>query len=544
MTEFVSNYESNVKRTRRRHQKSRNGCSECKRRRVKVSNYMTIRLQTNIIIKCDETKSSCERCVLLQNKCVYPTAPQSIASNGKDESYQQSSLGVALPPSLDSSSCSEHSPSFATSAYSPLGSVDYCSNSMAETLEPISDVILYHHYMQHTSRTLTPGQQDQIALQIQMPELALENQTVLYSMLAVSAACMCCDMIEKEPETSTSAVIQILMAGYWHYNLASKQMRESISRPDTLKPDHLLASAVLLVPFATASQQINHWISTRSRRKVSTKLLSVTPRDAIILMRGIRTTLQTLCCSNFISSLELATEPAGPAYSPSVESNISSALPPLPTHVMFAIVATTSQSAFSTLQERLDCASFHQNEGGGDSLSACKAAFKILDFLRTRAFSTTEESFESAPVPLPQMPTWLHSFARRAANPQPDETLTSFFLGFLVQTPQAYLDLVLPLLDQRLENPIGESSKVSSLVGLTMVQVLALDIYAHWSVLMFLVEDYSWWIGSLPEVTLTGMVNAYGDDFVRKLVPESSSEKWKWWPGGMLNILREVKGFR
>jgi hypothetical protein len=406
-------------------------------------------------------------------------------------------------------------------------------------------VALYHHYLQHTSRTLTPGRRDQKALQIDLPELALENKTVFYSMLAVAAACMCCDMIEKEPAPSTSAVNQVLNAGYRHYNLASEQMRESISRPDNLEPDHLLASAVLLVPFATASQRINHWISRRSTKESSPKLLSTTPRDAIILMRGIRTTLQTLYCGKLISNLELATpESAVPIHSPSAESDISPApaLAPSRTHAMLSIVASTSEGAFSKLQERLDSASFN-GEGGNEGLSACYAAFKTLDGLRIRALSPAGEALKFAPVPLPPMPAWLRSFTSRASNPLPHETLTSFFLSFLVQVPQAYLDIVLQLLDQRLESPINASSTFSPDIRLTTVQALALDIYAHWSVLMFLVEDDSWWIGDLPEVTLTGMVNRYGDDFVNKLIPESDSEPGKWWPGGMLNILREVKKF-
>lgn len=363
-------------------------------------------------------------------------------------------------------------------------------------------------------------------------------------MLAVSAACMCCDMIEKKPRTSTNAVNQLLMAGYRHYNLASEKMRETISRQDPQAQNHLLASAVLLVPFATASQQINHWISRRSKGESSTKRLTTTPRDAMILVRGIRTTLQTLHSGDLVSSLKLAKESAVPACNPSAVSNISSALPPSRTHPMFAIVANTSKSAFSKLQERLDSVSSQCSDRCGDDLLACTAAFATLDRLRMTAFSSAENAVESAPIPLPQMPSWLRSFANRAANPLPHESLTSFFFSFLVHAPQVYLDLMLPLLDQRLESPMDVSSKVSRVVKLTAVQAIALNIYAYWSVFMLLVEKDSWWIGNLPEVTLTAMVNTYGDNFVTKLDPKSDSEPEKWWPEVMLNILREVKRFQ
>jgi len=255
-------------------------------------------------------------------------------------------------------------------------------------------------------------------------------------------------------------------------------------------------------------------------------------------------TLQTLYYDTLVSSPELETDPAAPAHDGTAGSSIPPALPPSRTHVMLAIISTTSQSAFSKLQERLDLASFYHSEECVEDLTACKAAFKTVDSLRIRAFSPAEEVLTSAPVPLPKMPPWLRSFVSRAENPSSHDTLTSFFLRFLVQAPQEYLDIVLPLLDQRLESPIDESSEDSPVVGLTTVQAIALDVYAHWSVLMFLVEDDSWWIGTLPDVTLTGMVNAYGDDFVSKLIPGSGSEPAKWWPGSMLNILREVKKFR
>lgn len=100
-----------------------------------------------------------------------------------------------------------------------------------------------------------------------------------------------------------------------------------------------------------------------------------------------------------------------------------------------------------------------------------------------------------------------------------------------------YLDLVLPLLDLSLESPNPKNNTIiSNDTALTYEQALALDIWAHWSVLMFLVEKESWWIGDLPVLTLNGLLNRYGDDFVGNLWEERV-----WWLGSMLAILREVK---
>ncbi|RYP76339.1 hypothetical protein DL771_001778 [Monosporascus sp. 5C6A] len=272
---------------------------------------------------------------------------------------------------------------------------------------------------------------------------------VFYSLQALSAVCMCCDMIDEKPPPSLDAVNQILMTGYRLYNLASEQMRDLIAQPDTRTSEMelLLASAVL-----------------------------------------------------------------------------SSAPPPSRTHVMFPILAATSQAALSKLQERLKSL-FHSEVGHEQNqLSACAAAFEFLVNIRTETFSHSDSSAPRSTgltAKEPRIGSWLRCYASRHVIPRPTEPLTRPFLAFLVQAPQAYLDLVLPLLDQRLESPPASSDTSAQL---TKEQALALDIYAHWSVFMFLVQEESWWIGKLPIVTLTGMVNRYGDNFFTPASPHEDKD--------------------
>ncbi|KAK2760697.1 hypothetical protein FQN54_001932 [Arachnomyces sp. PD_36] len=536
------NQNDNGGKTRRRHLKSRNGCFECKRRRV----------------KCDEMKPSCLRCVLSLDKCFYPSPQRPATKAQNDKLPVPSSSSNRLSPSLSIPSYAERSPSFGPSTRSPPDFVHtnrYPDGTDAS--DGLSDTDLYHHYLQHTSRTLTHSRRDRNALQIGMPTLALQSKTVFHSILAASAACLACDMISKKPPAEVSAVHRVLITGYRHYNLASERMRESISSPSITKLEPLLASALMLVPFAASSQQINHWISERTEVQERYKLLSSTPRDIIVIMRGIKTTLQTLDCGGMNPNPESSPDMgfASDSSSTSPEANAKSAAPTSSrAHVMLPIISSTSSEAFSTLQKRLETALLHC-DGPGDSLAACHAAFEVLKSIRSNAFSASnsspsstsandhaEETFEPEPVPQPQVASWLRSIASRSVIPLPTEPLTRFFLTFLVQVPQAYLDLVLPLLDQRLESPIGATPDEIA-AELTTEQALALDIYAHWSILMFLAEEESWWIGNLPTVTLTGMVNRYGDKFGTRLWPDSEPEE-SWWPGSMLNILREIKRYR
>jgi hypothetical protein len=485
----------------------------------------------------------------LLTKCIYPQGPQPSADGRK---HGSSSPCKALLSSPDTPSYLSRSPSseLTTCTFSKPASG---SSDAAGAVQRLTESDLYDHYVQHTSRTLTHLQQDQSALQIGIPDLALRSNTVLHALLAVSAACLCCDLISGNTRPNINAVNQILMIGYEHYNLASEQIRESISGPDAVEPEPLLASAGLLVPFATASQQINHWISRKNAAQDASRPLSTTPRDVIIIMRGIRATRQSLACASSVSDLDTDRDTAHAIDSTSVLRKVTTppATPaPSRAHVMYPILATTSQKAFSVLQERLDSASLLQCDHANEPLSACRTAYRLLANMRDHTFSAASTLNTATAGPhlskqrlSPQAAPWLRSFAGRSAIPQPTEPLTVYLLTFLVEVPQTYLDLVLPLLDQRLESPAGGAPNDTAVL-LSTEQALALDIYAHWSVFMLLVEVETWWIGNLPTVTLTGMMNRYGNDFVARLWPEQHAQQESWWPGDMLSILQGIKRYR
>ncbi|KAL4995530.1 hypothetical protein BDV10DRAFT_196609 [Aspergillus recurvatus] len=530
-------------RPRRRHRKSRNGCAECKRRRI----------------KCDEVKPSCSRCLLTMQKCIYaPTAPTTQASAAPPPQSHRNQLSLSLATPSPPSKLSPSPLPFETSHIPSSSPVQQGLRFDVDT----SDTGLYHHYLQHTSRNLTGNRQDYHAIQICLPTLALRSKTVYHSMLALSAACMCCDMIYKDPPPDVAAVSDTLMAGYRHYNLASERLRELISRPSAANAEPLLAAPPMLVPFVTSSQQINHWISNRTAGagQQFQKRLSSTPRDVIVISRGISATIRALATSTSPHP-QLATSEA----LDSMDDHRAIAFPPLPStppppshfHPMYPIIKSTSQPAFSKLQGRLNLALIY--DPANPSLSACADAFEALSVLRAGVFPPDPSSPPALPpsmieMPtLPQVPPWLSSFTARPSIPSPTEHMTRPFLSFLVHAPQAYLDCVLPLLAQRLEGPRPSRTrnKKEAEAVLNVEQALALDIYAHWSVLMFLVGEESWWIGKLPDITLTGLVNRFGDDFVRRLWPDcdgngeaGGEREGEWWPGSMLRIHRELGRYR
>jgi len=113
--------------------------------------------------------------------------------------------------------------------------------------------------------------------------------------------------------------------------------------------------------------------------------------------------------------------------------------------------------------------------------------------------------------------------------------LTGLFLCFFFYcAPEAYLDLLFPLLDQRTKSVAGVSSDNYTL---SSAEITALDIYAHWLVLMFLLEDEAWWSGEFPILALQGLIQNYGDEFVYGLHEQ-------WWPGSMLEIMIQLKSWK
>jgi hypothetical protein len=174
-----------------------------------------------------------------------------------------------------------------------------------------------------------------------------------------------------------------------------------------------------------------------------------------------------------------------------------------------------------------------------ESIPSVGFVFEILNDIVFNNLSASETDMDSlkyvykySEVPedslLAQIPTWLRCWVCRDPKPSQTEPLSRTFLAFFFCAPEAYLDLLFPLLDHR------ESSDNH---GLSSAELLALDIYAHWLVLMFLVEDEAWWSGDFPVLALQGLIRRYGDELVDGLQEQ-------WWPGSMLEIMTRLKPWK
>jgi hypothetical protein len=137
---------------------------------------------------------------------------------------------------------------------------------------------------------------------------------------------------------------QVLNIGLQHHTSAIEQMQDMISQPKESNAEALLANSALLVPFAVAFQHINYWVLFMNGSHESS--LSVTPRDAVALMRGLKSTVGVLSSKKAGNSAEGRSSPSSSPWDTifsSPTSGHSNSAAVSRTHLMFPILAATSQ---------------------------------------------------------------------------------------------------------------------------------------------------------------------------------------------------------
>jgi hypothetical protein len=433
-----------------------------------------------------------------------------------------------------------------TRALSQVGTDDAVPN--------FTDADLYLHFLNHTCKYAPLWDKDRIVLQVGIAKLALDSEPVSHSVLALSAACLCSDTISNgsaDPEI----VRQLLDIGLQHHTLALEQMRTMTFCPRESDIQPLLASALTLVPFALAFQHIQHWVLL-AKGLQNTDLL--TPRDAILLLRGIGATIVALNSTRADSRSPKSKTPWDTMFSAQSTASKDFTTIPERSHTMFPVLATTFHQALSQLQCKIESALaiFQADE----KTASVFDAYNILNDIMSTTFSDPKKietsldyvtyvgfpladcrlgdmanviKFSIAPDSLlAQAPGWLRSFVLRRPRAAHTEPLARSFLAFFASASKTYVDLLLPLLDSRTDNVDDDAE-------LTTAEVLALDVYAHWLVLTLLVENEVWWVGDFPVVALQGLIARYGDEFLG-----TPSIQEHWWPASMLEVATRLKQWK
>jgi hypothetical protein len=486
------------------------------------------------VLKCDEQKPICGQCQSSLRRCSYAQAKGSSASTVPSPPGPISSH----PPSPSQALELPQYKSRSTTPVSIYFQETYSSGTASDTLA-FSDSELYQHFLENVGKISQSGSRGLAGIQ-HIIALAPKCEAVYHSLLALSAAFMCCNMILNE-NINPDNVHRALSTGLWHHNFALTKMRNMISTPEENNVECIVSNALWLFPFAFSFQHVNHWLLCKEDSKTAHQ---VTPREAILLLRGLETTLALNYkrdgIRNSHSEVHLSSMSAPVNITSGDEVTALSR-----SHLMFPIIAATSQHAFDLLQQRVEL-SLSTSNSSNTGLSACKTAFELLNRIRIDVFASSEELFDSAaysshhytdPDRLRgQIPQWLRSYAIRPPAPfDSTEPLSRSFFHFFSAAPSKYVELLFPLLEESEESDSHQR---------TMAQYMAVDIYAHWLVLLLLIEKEAWWVGSFPTLALQGLMKRYNDEYLDTMRPEGNVARGKWWPESMLDVTTQIQQWK
>ncbi|KAG9228251.1 hypothetical protein BJ875DRAFT_477959 [Amylocarpus encephaloides] len=174
-------------RSRKGHKKSRQGCFNCKKRKI----------------KCQETQPACANCSKIKLNCSYP-APKTFSA------LQRSALYAPTP-------------------------VTSINLQATPTIFSLTDMRLFHHFLQEAYPHLPVG--NDVAWTSQVPLIAHHNEYVMHAILGMAAT-----HLQRVTNVSLETV------ALQHRHLAIKGSNEAICRPNRTgsEGDALLASCYLL----------------------------------------------------------------------------------------------------------------------------------------------------------------------------------------------------------------------------------------------------------------------------------------------------------
>ncbi|KAK5412582.1 hypothetical protein LTR06_005552 [Exophiala xenobiotica] len=204
-------------------------------------------------------------------------------------------------------------------------------------------------------------------------------------------------------------------------------------------------------------------------------------------------------------------------------------------HSMFPILAATFHQALLQLQFRIENALASPQED--ENTVSASDAYGILNDIMSGTFSdcaTMKNSSEHTTY----APGCLRNFVLRRPQATHTDPLVRTFSAFFRRVSKTYVDLLLPLLE-----PGTDGDNVDEEHELTTAEVLALDVYAHWLVLMLLVEEEAWWVGNFPFVALQGLVARYGDGLLGTSSARQQQQQ-QWWPESMLEVATRLRHWK
>lgn len=417
---------------------------------------------------------------------------------------------------------------------------------------------LLSHYISHTSRVIPFDHDDLYALHVGIPNLAFGNKPLMASIIALSAACKCHDILKHSPEplNRLGEMQDLLILADMHHSTSLRQIQAAIYDPD--KYDHLLANAALMVLYGSSSHCVRVSLAQKAKRhgvKLADELLP-SQSQWITLIRAAHTAYTGLLNGQ---SEDLGDMLGSPPFM--VNNGSPTGMTPVLSvddvyfpedgpsegtkRFLLPIVSATYGPALNSLTRRAQLPHASSPNGTGTDLQACFAALQVLMDVYGAVFMG-EESSESSDADFAQLgrlhsvSPWLRTYIGRvtsATQSSQSKPLRRTIMAFLNRVPLEYLHLVQSTLDYiPVDVDQDNSTSWDDCMPLTPGHQLAMDVFAHWLILVMLLDGV-WWIGGIGEWELGRVLSFVEAQGLSSSFTESGE---RWWPESMYNVKMEL----
>ncbi|KAL7933040.1 hypothetical protein V8C35DRAFT_67741 [Trichoderma chlorosporum] len=549
-------------RQRRSHEKSRKGCMRCKKQRK----------------KCDEARPICSRCKKRNHCCQYTAQHQRSTSEPAIHSPEQDAvlseiqdLGfldfIEDSPSSSEAHSDETCSGDSRILYAPPCDVSEASRVLYPSHALNSEELeLLSHYITHTSRVIPFNTEELYALHVGIPNLAFGSKPVMGSILALSAVCKCYDIVRHSPTPleRVGEIKRLLALADEHHRTSLHQIQAAIYGHHF---DTVLANAPLMVLYALSDHCVRILLAKKAARSGKTLVHELLPlqsqwitsiRAAYVAYIGLLNSAcgdpeedlpSPLSVSSDDTALHTAALLGDESYIP--EDGPSEGTK----NLLQPIVSATYRTALEKLDTRARAVwigqydpNSHTPEAITSELQACLTSLKLLEELFATVFDSNQSNSEPiqsttalSDVELGRFEKaspWLRKYMAHVTSATPSKLWRRTIMAFVNHVPLEYLQIVQSALDQ-MPVAVNQTDTASSDKGVPLdtTQQLAMDIFAHWLVLVMLLDGV-WWIGSIGQWEL-GRILSFTE--AQRRIAEYIEAGETWWPESMYAVQKAIE---
>lgn len=441
----------------------------------------------------------------------------------------------------------------------------------AQMLTPV-DFELFQHYLEHTSKDLTVGDEEQHTLQIGIPNLACQSKPLMKSVLAISAICKCLDIINR-PSAShedRGQVIELLSLANRYHMESLREVQATL--PQTKHYDHILANAAMMGMYGSGSHCARIWLAKTAtfgdqlqgdlmpRHSQWIRLFRAVHLAYDGLLKNTHSPGDTTQFSTNHSPDRLMTRSSPQVqHEYQLSSRSEQHRNPI-NHALYPIMAATVGTALTKLrisvmerailEESNELGAFDSSATQGNpEIEACFVALSILSNIVSETFPTgdltptTPLSFEVDVNPvgrLSEISPWLRRYTASITSMVPSPLPRRFVMAFIHKVPTKFLTLVEEILSLIQTNTPDSDQMSWTTPDFSIAHQLAIDIFAHWLVLVVLLDNV-WWIGDIGVWELGQIVSFKKEAQWPMCLWDRDTD---WWPESMFEISRHFEKHR